>query len=319
MKLWLNWVSKSFIIHLCWLWLASSWISASSAAEWVVSVAQSNHSTQACSLRSQLHSSWPDVRVYRDTSSQWWLVTGHFSSQQSARSTWEIIHTTFVHSRILDIAQLTPEMCASSNTLLGKRADLQADQSTVSSTEQSLNQPVARIDAPSTPVGQPQHDQLALIKDAVITPILMTQQSPLTTASNRTDQSKLAVQRQGEWQLLTLRQVFNDLVTYANQAQWEQALALVQQLPQLPITTLQASDLSLLGWIYLHNAQWQQAKHYFSLSLLQEERSDVQYGLAMSCLSLNQFSQAQQLTNQLPEGKQKQQLNRLLAVYQLYR
>lgn len=297
------------------LWLLFFWfaIVGNTSAFWSVSLADTKNLSQACQLQKSLVGSWPDVFVYQSQAQEYMLLAGRFSTKASASSTQQVIRATYAQAKIVDVKDLAVQTCQTP-AITASKGNVQATSSVT--TMDSLVEVSQPADSTVDRVQQSE------IKHSVVAPVIVFKASQavtqgglaLSTPSGKHDGMSVTWQLNGQLVTTSLREAFNHLVMLANNQSWRDAYLMAQQLKDISPDYLLPLDLALLGWIHLNNQVFQASKRFFELSLLVEERAEVVYGLAMSCLSLNQYNQARQLLKRMPEGTQKTQVQQLLAI-----
>lgn len=334
--------------------------------DYAVSLASAKLHPEACEHWRDLHKNWPDAQVV-SSHNVFYVVTGQFSSVNSALSTRDIVRQKFyAQARILPLTHIVEPCLADSPSAQYQLTESQSEAET--DLEQSLLQVTTDIAAQATEtivvevVSPPSADALVVEPDLLTENIDTTVQSNIDIFSPEAQLKQMSmqlselpepdstliqyrdilhqvnlplidvkeivkrpflkqvisVQQQGEWYRPLVKDALNQLRIYAYREEWQEAVFLADQLVMLPESQLSVSDLEVLGWIYLHVHRWERAKRYFSLVLLQQELTHIHYGLALATLSLNQTKQTRQLLRLLPEGEQKSQVNRLLAMSLLY-
>lgn len=297
------------ILGLLFFWFA---MVGNASAFWSVSVADTKKLNHACQLQKSLVDAWPDVFVYQSQAQEYVLLVGRFSTKASASSTQQIIRATYAQAKIVDVKDLAVQTCQT--PVITAPKDPVKAASPVAATQNlgELSQPV------DSTVDRAQQSE---IQQSTTAPMIIFKASQpvsqgglaLSTPSGKHDGMKVMFQLNGQLVTTTLRETFNHLVGLANHQSWREAYLIAEQLKDISPDYLLPLDLALLGWINLNNQVTQASKRFFELSLLVEERAEVVYGLAMSCLSLNQFNQVRQLIKRMPEGPQKTQVQQLLA------
>lgn len=281
-------------------------------AYWSVSIEEAFTVTQACQLQQKLLLSWPDVYVYKHSQNSYLLLTGKFKSQSSALSTLQIVRRSYIGTKSIDVKPSLIQPCDGIPQINEPKL-IESPVSINMSKEINVNE------SNSKPVVQQVEPSQQLVQASYDISFKATQQPAnsdnlnLFGPSSKHDRMSVMFQVNGKMVTTTLRETFNHLVMLANSQAWREAYVIAEQLRNISPEYLLPTDLALLGWIHLNNKAFPLSKRFFELSLLAEEKPEVVYGLAMTCLSLNQYNQARQLVKRMPEGQQKIQVQQLLV------